>query len=207
MSVLIVFIIAVMTLRFIFSYRHAALCLAIVFVLLEPLRSRIFSIVQSKMITMLNYHIGLNYLGGSNFKLLPDRYYAFLISHGSISKDIYAGPDIVWGWLGGIKVFLLEPSPFIISKAVQVFIVPEMIAWYLVLAFFAYGVFKCFKSITVEKMSILVLAVIFASAIGLSEANYETLIRHRDMAMPIFIVLAAYGMTEIGRIASSRRPR
>lgn len=71
---------------------------------------------------------------------------------------------------------------------------PEMLFWYFVVLFAAVGVWSVRKSMTAERTALLVLALLFASAIGLSEANAEALMRHRNMIVPVFIIFAAQGL-------------
>jgi hypothetical protein len=198
MMVLVAFIIVFLFIKFAFAFKWTTLTLAVLALMMRPLCDKVITVLRSKAVSMLNYHLGLNYNGGFTFKILPDRYYAYLMSSGAVTADIYDKRDFIMALLSGFKIFLLEPSPFVINKLQQVIVLPAMIVWYIILIFAVFGVYRCLKSISAEKLSLIALALIFSFSIGLSEANYETLIRHRDMIVPVYIVLAAYGMSGVG---------
>lgn len=198
--VLTVFFVLHLFVWFAFSYKRVAFMLIIAAMSVRPLVNMVFDFMKDKIYLMFSYHRGFNYLGGFNFKLLPDQYYTVL-EPGKWTDPIGLSTfSILKGCVKGLANFLFEPSLFTVNKFQQLLVIPQMLLWYLVLAYFVLGVFVCARNFNIEKISLIIAAAIFAFTIGISESNYETLLRHRDMIAPIFIMICAYGMTEIGRL-------
>jgi 4-amino-4-deoxy-L-arabinose transferase-like glycosyltransferase len=197
MLVLIAFLLLYLFIRFAYSYRWVAFTFAGALLACQPVSDKLLTFIRTKLALMLNYHLGLSYLGGFTFRLLPDSYYSYANLGKAMSPDAISIPQLFTGYLNAMYVFLFEPSLFAFHKAGQAIVMPQMLAWYAVLVFAAAGVCTCFKKMTIERLSLIMVAVLFSSTIGLSEANYETLLRHRDMIVPVFIIFAAYGMVKI----------
>lgn len=198
--ILLIFFAAYMFIWFACSYRWLALVSIMVMLVFQPVVRKIEAFAMSKLTLMFSYHIGLNHLGGFSFRLLPEQYYRLLESGSWVGQLILPLPIILTGCAKGLLTFLFEPSPFIFYKLQHIFFLPQILIWYFILIYFFIGIFASFRSLTVEKISLITVAGIFAVTIGISESNYETLLRHKDMIVPVFIMIGAYGMTEVGHI-------
>lgn len=198
MAVLSVFIIMLVYMKFFSVYKRLAAYLAISIFLIPPFYSKIFKFAYEKWVLMLKYHWGLTFLGGYTFQLLPGHYYAVGDSGEGWLRQGIAAPDLIIATFKGIVAFFAEPSPFSMHKAAHFIALPQMLLWYLLLAFACVGVYKAFKSPTILKSALLVVMLLFTFSIGLSEANAETLIRHRDMIASIYIIFASYGISVLG---------
>jgi len=200
--VLAVFVASYLYVKALYAFRFATAGLTALAAAVPQAWSTALHFMESKITLMLTYHLQLSYLGGFTFRILPERYYKFEEMVSAYFRPAISWPDMAAGYLSGLKTFFLEPSPLSIYKVRHLLAMPEMAIWYLVVLFAAFGVYGMLKSLTAEKAALLLLAVLFASAIGLSEANAETLMRHRYMVTPIFIIFAARGMEVVRAMAS-----
>lgn len=205
MLVLAAFLPAYLFIRFAFSYRRTAFAVAGAFLALYPLSGRLFDLIGRKLAFMLNYHLILNYRGGLTYRLLPESYYTYIPTGRSICQDGASALHMAAAYLKSICVFLFGPSPFALDNVRQIIVLPQMLAWYLVVIFAAAGLCLCFKRMTAEKLALITVLFFFTSALGFSEANYETLLRHRDMIVPVYIIFAACGLAEIGRSGKDQK--
>ncbi|MBN1526114.1 MAG: glycosyltransferase family 39 protein [Candidatus Omnitrophica bacterium] len=199
MLVLAGFLAAYLFIRFAFSYRRVALTFAGALLAFYPASGRLFDFIWTKLSFMLNYHLILNYRGGLTYKLLPESYYTYIPTGRSICQDGVSAFHMIIAYLKGVCVFLFGPSPLAFNKIQQLVILPQMLAWYLVVVFAAAGLCFSFKKMTADKLALITVGLFFTSALGLSEANYETLLRHRDMIVPVYIIFAAYGLAKTSR--------
>jgi hypothetical protein len=200
MLVLTVFIFAYLFIRFSYKFRRIAAGLVFVAFTFPPVHKAIFGLLKSKLTLMLYYHISLSYLGGYIFRLLPERYYRYEdVMRPWYTPDVRTF-DFVTSYCKGFITFLLQPSPFSIRKITHLAAVPEMLIWYIIVFFALYGIYRSLRQPSGRRLGLIVLLLLFTSAIGLSEANMETLMRHRGMILPIYIIFAAYGMRETRRL-------
>lgn len=199
MAVLSVFILIFIYMMFASAYKRVAAYLALVIFLTPPLLDRIWSFIYSKWVLMIKFHWGLTFLGGYTFQLLPDRYYALGdAGEGWFSKGI-AFHDLVTATIKGLIVFFTEPSLFTMHKITHLAALPQMILWYFIVLFALVGIYLSLKTPTILKTALIVVMSLFTFSLGISDANTETLIRHRDMIVPIYIIFAAKGIEVIGK--------
>lgn len=195
--VVLVFIFLYLYLNFIRAFRYIGTIFTVSLFAIPPIREAIFGFIKSKATVMLNYHLYLSYLGGYTFKLLPESYYRpEPILAGQKLSYIPLG-DCVTGYFNGITAFLFQPFPLNFYKAYHLLALPYVLLWYFILLFAVVGICSAMKNITVERAGLGILLLLFTSSIAMSEANVETLIRHRDMIMPAYIIFASYGMEYI----------
>jgi hypothetical protein len=194
MAVLVVFIAVFLYIKFAYAFKRLAVYCTLGIFLIPPLYNKVFSILYSKIILMLKYHWGLTFLGGYTFQLLPQNYYAGGdTGEGWFSKGIGAG-DLIVAIFKGLGAFFTEPSIFSMRRIQHFIALPQMILWYLLILFAIIGVWESIKRSDPARMSLFAVMILFTLSIGLSEANAETLIRHRDMIVPIYIIFAAKGI-------------
>ena len=152
---------------------------------------------------MLSYHLGFSMQGGYFFKLLPERYYEE-ISTGIVNPQIGV-IDFVTSYFNGLKAFFFQPSPFGMFKIQHIAAMPEVVVWYSIVVFAFIGIADSFKSPTLQKTALFVLLFLFTSSIGISEANVETLIRHRDMIVAVYIIFASKGILVVNNMVKIKK--
>lgn len=199
--VLAVFIILYGYLKFAYRFRYIAITFAASLFFIPVTGVFLFNFIKSKMVLMINYHLQVSNMGGYAFRLLPESYYktAPFLADG---RQIFYIPqvsqipldDCMRGYFNGIANFLFQPSILGFYKLYHWVALPYTLLWYLILLFALVGIWFAMKNVTIERIGLFIILFLFTSSIGMSEANVETLIRHRDMITPIYIIFAAYGI-------------
>jgi len=185
--------------KFASAYRWTAVSLAGLILAFPPIFNSILVFLKSKLTLIFYQHIAFSSRGGFAFRLLPEHYYEYeRMVDGSFLPNITAS-DLLNGCIGGIRIFLFEPSVFSAYKIQHFAALPQMILWYLIIAFACIGIIKAIRAPGIGKVALIGCLFIFTFSIGPSEANAEALIRHRDMIVPVYMIFAAYGMIEMNR--------
>ncbi|MFA5164087.1 MAG: hypothetical protein WC481_00780 [Candidatus Omnitrophota bacterium] len=143
---------------------------------------------------IIHYHIGFLNSGGWNIDLIGDQAQnhftiQFIISY--ISK----------AWL----FFLFEPLPWHFYSFSLMVTYPMMIAWYIIVAYSVIGIGRIYYTGKTKKIfAMIVFTVIYVTVVGMSVANIGTLIRFRDVIVPIVAVFAGIGLSGVSRAKEER---
>ena len=95
----------------------------------------------------------------------------------------------------GVIYVLLGPFPWEARSALARAVVPEMLAWYAVVAGAAAGLALCLRSAWRGLILPLGFTAAWILALALTEGNTGNIFRHRSMFMPFVFLLSGVGLT------------
>jgi lipid-A-disaccharide synthase-like uncharacterized protein len=143
---------------------------------------------------ILHYHIGFLNSGGWNIDLLGDQ-----------SQNFFTLQFIIKYIAKAWASFFLEPLPWHFYSYSLMATYPMMLAWYIIAAFSAAGVIRAYYAgRSKEVFAMLTFTVIYVTVVGMSVANIGTIIRFRDVMVPIVAVFAGIGMSGVYRAKEER---
>ncbi|MFA5316110.1 MAG: hypothetical protein WC369_01645 [Dehalococcoidales bacterium] len=145
---------------------------------------RILQAARGMYELILHYHIGFLNSGGWNVNIIGDQSQCYFTLQ-------FIAKYIVKAWL----YFLFEPLPWHFYSFSLTVTYPVMITWYILVAFSVVGIGKIlYEGKAKEVFAMLVFMTIYITVVGMSVANMGTLIRFRDVIVPIVAVFAGIGM-------------
>jgi len=195
--------IAGLTLAFVLSRgRRLALALVaapMVVVLLAgwpPVQARVMANVREAAV----YHAGHVLTPGYSYQLVNPRYYPnrVWLYHMTPSE---AGPYAV----KAMWAYFVQPLPRERWSRSMLAYLPEQVTWYVIALLLPLGFYAGLKRDVLVTCVLAAHAFAAIAIVALSSGNIGTLIRHRSLAMPYLIWLAAAGAHEcVLRVASAR---
>lgn len=134
-------------------------------------------------------HIGHINTPGISYRVLSDKYYKNSDLIGQIENV-----ELASAVLKSFTHFLFEPFPNRLIYKNFIFLYFPTLLWYILLLFFFYGL-ACMSGYSRECL-IPLYCFLFSSSfvIALTSGNVGTLIRHRDMATPFFLIISSVGI-------------
>ncbi len=160
--------------------------------------------------------------GSSNFKIFPPSIYALYSSAGygmnpydvhlhlfgeksdkliKLEKEMGMPLPGRWGILGGVFMgvshFAFLPFPCCLEGKRQIAAVVIQLLGYLLIPFAFLGLARSIINSPPLGILLLVLFIGISIPISILDANVWTLVRHRDLLTPLFIVLAAGGLSAV----------
>jgi 4-amino-4-deoxy-L-arabinose transferase-like glycosyltransferase len=133
---------------------------------------------------ILHYHIGFLNSGGWNINLIGDQ-------HQNLYTAQFITKYAAKAWLS----FFLEPLPWHFYSYSLMATYPMMLAWYILVAFSITGIIKVYYAGKAKEVfAMFVFSAIYITVVGMSVANIGTIIRFRDVMVPIVAVFAAIGI-------------
>jgi 4-amino-4-deoxy-L-arabinose transferase-like glycosyltransferase len=155
---------------------------------------RILQAAKGMYALILHYHIGFLNSGGWNIDLLGDQ-----------SQNFFTLQFIIKYIAKAWASFFLEPLPWHFYSYSLMATYPMMLAWYIIAAFSAAGVIRAYYAgRSKEVFAMLTFTVIYVTVVGMSVANIGTIIRFRDVMVPIVAVFAGIGMSGVYRAKEER---
>jgi hypothetical protein len=152
--------------------------------------------VQNGALTVLRpaaaRHIGHVLTRGHSYKLLDQRLYVSQPTANTMTWD--EANRFVRRAIVSVLVF---PLPWESQSTMELAYVPEQIAWLLLLALGVVGTVAGFRSDTLVTALCFSYAACALMVVALNTGNIGTLVRHRGLALPYVIALAANGATVI----------
>jgi hypothetical protein len=195
--------VAGLALAFVLSRGHrVVLALAaapVVIVLLAgwpPVQARVMAKVREAAV----YHAGHVLTPGYSYQLLNPRYYpnrVWLYHMTPAEAGRYA--------IKAMGAYFVEPLPRERWSRSMLAYLPEQVTWYVVALLLPLGFYAGLKRDVLVTCVLAAHAFAAIAIVALSSGNIGTLIRHRSLAMPYLIWLAAVGAHEcVLRVASAR---
>lgn len=195
--------VAGLTLAFVLSRGHrlalALVAAPMVIVLLAgwpPVQARVMANVREAAV----YHAGHVLTPGYSYQLVNPRYYPnrVWLYHMTPAE---AGPYAV----KAMWAYFVQPLPRERWSRSMLAYLPEQVAWYVVALLLPLGFYAGLKRDVLVTCVLAAHAVAAIAIVALSSGNIGTLIRHRSLALPYLIWLAAVGAHEcVLRVASAR---
>jgi multidrug transporter EmrE-like cation transporter len=104
----------------------------------------------------------------------------------------------------GIAYALFAPFPWSTGRTLDLLTVPEMIAWYVLLAFALATLWRERRRWR-ELVGVSLFCAGLLAVLALAEGNYGTLFRHRAMAIPFVVMIAMPALVD--GVAAARAGR
>ncbi|MFA5317204.1 MAG: glycosyltransferase family 39 protein [Dehalococcoidales bacterium] len=156
---------------------------------------RISQAIKGSYELILHYHIGFLNSGGWNVDLIGDKSQNFFTVQ-------FIAQYVAKAWF----FFFLEPLPWHFYSYSLMATYPIMLVWYIIVAFSIVGVIRVhYEGRAREVFAMLVFSAIYITVVGMSVANIGTIIRFRDVMLPVVAVFAAIGIS--GMSGMPRMPR
>jgi len=151
--------------------------------------------LHRRIILALKAHGGHVSKGGSYYKILNEPYPK--IKDGSYYKTFFDGmtsKDIAKAYFLGMVHFIFEPFSRETNNFSKLIAYPQTMLCYFLLLFFFIGLFVSARHNFPAFLVLFLYLFIFSSSIALQEGNVGSLVRHRDIVTPIFIVFSSIGL-------------
>ncbi|MBL7196552.1 MAG: glycosyltransferase family 39 protein [Candidatus Omnitrophica bacterium] len=129
--------------------------------------------------------------GGTVYKIYPERFYDMNKPEPITIKEF------VVSLFKGTLSLMFKPFPWEIEKKSQLFYYPVSIIWNFLFVFFIIG---SLVSIRCQIKSVIFLQTLFIIIIlfySLIEGNVGTVLRHRDMVTPIYLIFSSFGIVHL----------
>lgn len=143
---------------------------------------------------------------GASFKSLDTRFYSIRLASERPEPLRLDFAEAVRFLFRSAIMFLTQPLPWAVESTKWLVLIPQLVVWYFALLLVAVGAIRgMWKQPLVTALLLGVIAAGVA-VIAPNSGNIGTLIRHRDMIVPLVLMLAAYGLVAvIGRAAFDGR--
>ena len=161
-----------------------------------PAQDRVMALVREAAV----YHAGHVLTPGYSYQLVDPRYYPDRerLNQMTPSEAGRYAVKALWAYFS-------QPLPRETWSRSMLAYLPEQVIWWVLALLLPFGIYAGLKRDIVVTTMLSTHAVAAIAIVGLSSGNIGTLIRHRSLAMPYLIWLAAVGGHECIRIAAGRR--
>lgn len=140
-------------------------------------------------------HLGHVETPGGSFRLLDDRLYA----EGARSVDTITEAEGIRFMIRAAVAFVTVPLPWQIDSTAGLAMLPEQCAWYAVLGLALFGVIPAARRDALLTSMLVALVLAGMLIITPNSGNTGTLVRHRDMIVPVIVWLATTGLYPAAR--------
>lgn len=129
--------------------------------------------------------------GGTVYKIYPERFYE------SSSAEPIKKIEIAGSLAKGLAFLMFKPFFWEIDNLSKLAYYPIGLAWGVLFPFFVVGFYIGSRYYLRKTIFLLFSFILIALVISLTEGNVGTMIRHRDMIAPIYIILASLGIIRL----------
>ena len=180
---------------------------------IPDLQARVTDPVTTVLRTTAQTHLGHTFTRGHGYKLLDDSYYKRYFTDGS-NIHLMRYPDLVEMLTPGeltryvvrsAVAFLVVPLPWDAVSWSEIVLVPQQVAWYLMVPLALVGVVAGLRRDVLVTLLLVSYIVVAAVPISLSNGNIGTLVRHRDTVVPFIVWLSGLGAVSLTGWLASRR--
>jgi len=137
--------------------------------------------------------------GSSAYKIYPDRFYYME----GFDKDKYKDTppitreEFVVSLTKGLVSLIFRPFPWEIDNVQKVFFYPVSVIYGVLFIFFIIGSLIGLRYRARESAFLILLFVTLSVFLALTSGNTGTMVRHRDMTTPIYIILSSFGIVQL----------
>ena len=147
-------------------------------------------IILNNLISNQKGHVGS---GNSGYKIYPERFYEGNYKNAYPINIAEFTISLAKGFLS----LFFRPFPWEIHNIYMVFYYPVSIIHIILLFFFVFGSLISLRYHMKQVNFLLLLSLIMLLSLSLSEGNVGTMIRHRDMVTPIYIIFSSFGIVQL----------
>ena len=156
-------------------------------------RSHIKSGYQIFHNMVVNSQMGFITTGGSYYKFIPERFKPV-----GGNRETMSAKEMTISVFRAVYYYLSVPNPFVRLKKSQVPVVPQMLAWYVLLLFcFPVGILYLARHYYRESGIILIYILVFTGALALNTGNVGAAFRQRDMLTPFYFIPISVGLINL----------
>ena len=174
----------------------AAPALIVVLASLPPVQERVMARLRGAAI----YHAGHVQTPGYSYHLVHPRYYA---DRNRLSN--MTPPEAARYTMKALWAYFAQPLPRERWSWSLLAYVPEQVTWWAIAVMLPFGFYAGLKRDVLVTAMLAAHAVAAIGIIALSSGNIGTLIRHRSLALPYVIWIAAAGFHECARLVANSR--
>lgn len=146
---------------------------------------------KTKIQLLVRKQVGYVVTGGTVYKIYPERLY----------KDKGFGPitkkEFVVSLFKGVLSVMFKPFPWEIDNRAKLFYYPISMIWNALFPFFAVGLLVSIRYKFKDVVFLLSIFILTLVSFSLTEGNVGTMIRHRDMITPIYIIFSSIGISQL----------
>lgn len=154
---------------------------------------------KNVLISTINYmeklvifQVGQTDATGSGYKIYPERFY-LTSSNASPLKPLEFTYAFIKSWI----YFMFAPFPWVITTKLQLVSYFQIILWYILILFSIQGILIGLRY-NLKKVLILISYLFLTSSfLALASGNIGTMLRHRDMVTPFYLIFSAVGINQI----------
>lgn len=146
------------------------------------------------------------YSKGYGYELLDDRFYA--PDHPVVQRV----GSMTWGDAArfvarGAAAFVVVPLPWQVASWPRITFLPAQLFWYGLFLLAVVGLSTALRRDTLVTALLVSSAAVVAAAISITEGNIGTLVRHRDLVVPLLVWISAIGAVRLLAWLAMRAPR
>lgn len=165
--------------------------------------SRVSAVVMEQLQRGARYHWGSQATPGHGYKLLDARFYD---EHGEQGLPEMTPPEAVRFVTRALISFVIVPLPWQIVSMSEIVFLPQQIIWYVLVVLAVVGCVAALRRNTLLTSILGANAVVGIFLISLTNGNVGTLIRMRDMVVPMLLWWSGLGIcVTVERLAGHRR--
>jgi hypothetical protein len=149
--------------------------------------------VMNRVKLSASFHYGYVNTPGNTYKLLDSRFYAYQPQQATTLVASMSPEEAARFVLRAVTSFVSTPLPWNATSPTAVAYIPQQMLWYVLVALALVGGYVGFWRDRLFTCILLGVIVTGAGAVTLNTGNVGTLIRFRDMVVPLVVWLSSLG--------------
>jgi len=146
---------------------------------------------KTKVELLIRKQFGYVLTGGTVYKIYPERVYEYK-DFCSITKK-----EFVVSLFKGVLSVMFKPFPWEIDNRAKLLYYPISMIWNVLFPFFAVGLLVSIRYKFKDIVFLLSIFILTLVSFSLVEGNVGTMIRHRDMITPIYMIFSSIGISQL----------
>ncbi len=149
--------------------------------------------VMDRVKLSASFHYGYVNTPGNTYKLLDSRFYAYQPQQATTLVTDMTPPEVARFVFRAATSFVSTPLPWNATSTAAVAYIPQQMFWYVLVGLALIGGYVGFWRDRLFTCILLGVIVAGAGAVALNTGNVGTLIRFRDMVVPLVVWLSSLG--------------
>lgn len=129
------------------------------------------------------------YYEGASIHIYPERFYGMYDSIDDLEP--LSAAEFGTGVLRGLTYLVFAPFPWRVSTARQLAAVPQTLVWSVLCIIAVFATFSARRRGYKYVLPLAGVALVFALVIASTEGNMGTMLRHRDLIVPVVLILSS----------------
>jgi hypothetical protein len=127
----------------------------------------------------------------SAYVIYPERFYNY---HRYENVYPITVNELIPSFTKGFTFLMFKPFPWDIDNKAKLAFYPIAVLWLVLFPFFIIGLFFSFRKEYGSSIFLILLFLSIAIMLSLTEGNIGTMVRHRDMLTPIYLIYSSLGL-------------